>query len=528
MQIKDRLHYNVGMPNPLLLLTALAALPQSLISQTVPWGQIDGVFPGYAIAGGSSLTLQVLPYGPPPQASAGMVLRWNGSERSTSLQGAHMEAEITSSDIASPGLAEIALYYPEFGLTVPGTVLFPVAVNVNATNIVYDETRNLFYASLWVDRFTDSPDQVIAAMDPETGKAVSAVSVGTGSATAMAISGDGHYLYVGFDRKAAVCRVDLTSFAPDMRFEVGPPGTSVMDLKVLPGRPGSIAVSWTSAVSIYDNGVKRPVEFTHGFPSVTFGNDASTLYGEEGTMKLDSNGVTGVLNTITCCVLWTCGGIQYANGRLYCRSGVIYDADWKQVGSFGEGGDFAVDPKQNRILYFVRSASGLRAFNLTDQLPYGVLPILKGVRFDPYRVAKVIRWGTNGVAFLVPAAASETAILLVFHTPFAGPAPAFKIDSVLDSGTAMSGPISAGQLLTIIGSNLGPATPRQVEYLYPGQPYSTLAGVQVLFNATPAQLLSVQSDRIDLIVPPLPSDPIVKVQVVNTGIPSAQVEVPVQ
>ena len=78
------------------------------------------------------------------------------------------------------------------------------------------------------------------------------------------------------------------------------------------------------------------------------------------------------------------------------------------------------------------------------------------------------------------------------------------IACVLDGGNLTHvGPVAAYQLLSIFGRNLGPAT----GVAAPDGTDTSIAGVSITFNGTPAQLLYVSASQINVAVPapPLPS-----------------------
>ena len=69
---------------------------------------------------------------------------------------------------------------------------------------------------------------------------------------------------------------------------------------------------------------------------------------------------------------------------------------------------------------------------------------------------------------------------------------------VLNGGSLLSGPIAPGEVITLIGAGIGPASSQQPV----GSPSSTiLGGSSVLFDGTPAPLLYAAPNQINAIVP---------------------------
>lgn len=76
-----------------------------------------------------------------------------------------------------------------------------------------------------------------------------------------------------------------------------------------------------------------------------------------------------------------------------------------------------------------------------------------------------------------------------------------RITCIVSAASLLGGPISPGELIRIIGKELGPNQAVGAQFTSYGALSTTLAGVQVLFNGIPAPLISVQSERIEAIVP---------------------------
>ena len=88
--------------------------------------------------------------------------------------------------------------------------------------------------------------------------------------------------------------------------------------------------------------------------------------------------------------------------------------------------------------------------------------------------------------------------------------------------TNPSGQVSPGELISIYGVNIGPATAVTAD-LSLGEVPTQLGGVQVLADEEPLPLLYVQNDQIDAMVPfHMAGKQSIRVLVINGGIPSEQ------
>jgi uncharacterized protein (TIGR03437 family) len=73
---------------------------------------------------------------------------------------------------------------------------------------------------------------------------------------------------------------------------------------------------------------------------------------------------------------------------------------------------------------------------------------------------------------------------------------------VVNAASFLGGPVSPGELVTIFGSGIGPATPASAT-IDPanGKLATTIGGLQVLFNGTPAPMIYASSTQISAVVP---------------------------
>jgi hypothetical protein len=109
-------------------------------------------------------------------------------------------------------------------------------------DLIYDRLARRIYASIPAQ----SGRKLDSAVDPFTVTFGAAVSIGSEPGK-LALSDNGQYLYVSLDGAGAVRRVDLASATPGLQFSLGTDPSNgpyyVIDMDVLPGNPGAVAVS---------------------------------------------------------------------------------------------------------------------------------------------------------------------------------------------------------------------------------------------------------------------------------------------
>jgi uncharacterized protein (TIGR03437 family) len=71
----------------------------------------------------------------------------------------------------------------------------------------------------------------------------------------------------------------------------------------------------------------------------------------------------------------------------------------------------------------------------------------------------------------------------------------------LNAASLAGGPVSAGEILALVGSNIGPDDPAIFTLDASGKVPTTLGNTQVFFDGVPAPLLYVQANQINLVVP---------------------------
>jgi uncharacterized protein (TIGR03437 family) len=139
------------------------------------------------------------------------------------------------------------------------------------------------------------------------------------------------------------------------------------------------------------------------------------------------------------------------------------------------------------------SATGWLSTNITS----GTTPQNVTVTVTPTGLAAGTY--TGSVSISAPTISSTPITVPVTLVVSAAPAPAPTM--VENAASLVAGPISAGEIVSIFGSNLGPSTPASFTLNSNGGVNSTLAGVQVTFNNNPGTPIYVSATQINVIVP---------------------------
>ncbi|HXS96508.1 MAG TPA: IPT/TIG domain-containing protein [Candidatus Limnocylindrales bacterium] len=126
----------------------------------------------------------------------------------------------------------------------------------------------------------------------------------------------------------------------------------------------------------------------------------------------------------------------------------------------------------------------------------GTTPGTVAVRLDPSQLVPGQQAGSITIAFQDPVNTTVTVPVTVVVS-----GSAVQIQSLLNAAAWAPTSLSPGEIVTIAGTGLGPATPVFASASSAGAYGTTLGGVTVLFDQLPAPLLSVQSNQINAIVP---------------------------
>ena len=293
-------------------------------------------------------------------------------------------------------------------------------ISLTTNDLVYSSTMGRIYAS--IPSSAGSGGNSIAAIDPTTGLITSTTFIGS-EPNQLALSDDGHSLYVSLDGALAIRRFDALTNTPGLQFPIGQDlfhgRYGISDFAVAPGNPGTVALARQFGgsfppevgVAVFDDGVQRPNAgpgHISGADFLAFSASASKLYGSTSsggiqTLTIDASGVT-LASTVVPTVF---GSIKFSNGLVFTSAGHVVNPDTGTLlGTFADANNsfpqfsaFVPDTSVGRAYYLTIGPTPgmitLKAFDINTFLLLGSLDITS-VQGLP---TSLLRWGPNGLAF---------------------------------------------------------------------------------------------------------------------------------
>ena len=311
----------------------------------------------------------------------------------------------------------------------PGVDFTQASIPVEVSDMAWNAARGRIYATANSD--TGGISHSLFVINPTTASIEQTVSLGQNTdPTSIVLSDDGNYAYILDSVLNQVLQVDLGTLTVT---ESIPISIIANHVKAVPGAPGSFAVlsynnTNNSTLLIYDGTTPRPQGFSTGSADAnllyTFGADASTVYAYEVSLasptmyqlSVSNSGFAIARQTANVAIsLGNNNDFAYAGGLVYALTGSVYDPSTQSVKSpfnmirtssysgNSQSYSFAVDAPLNRAYFMTDDTSiatpgqmTLEGFNLTTQAPTWL------ARFPSSNPlgGRVIRWGSNGIAFV--------------------------------------------------------------------------------------------------------------------------------
>ena len=523
--------------------------------------------PGSLVAGSTTRTINIFNQG--YSQSENLTALWNGSPRATTKtpQGTYT-IQLTDADLATSQLAEIRMLDSASGALVDLTYC-PIVWGVKPTGIAFDPSRNLAYLTT-PPQTSDArfPANSVIAFDPASGTTGAVLTLG-GVLGDLALSSDATALYVVDESAGLVRQIDPASFTQTGKFSFRAAGSITNPnfvprdlIAVMPGKPNTVALGFapnvnysTTSLAIFDDGVARSNVITAaccGFSGTTansfmFSPDGQYFFQDGDTYYLSDPSAGGSLPAVLRYLIDSTGfgvnqkpltasgqGATVISGNLLYTAGVtaIDYTVMAPVRNLGISGPITIDTNTQRLFvlytppYFDDEGDAppieVAAYDLNTFEPLGAQIVRLNVAPGIKSSEALIRFGTDG--FVMPSSAG----LAVFHTPLAGPAPNTGANAIVNAASQTGGPIAPGEIVTIYGTNLGPATPQVATFGSNGLLASALSNVQVMFGEKAAIPVLAYSGQLNVVAPfELTPGQNVGMQVLYNGLPSPIVTLPV-
>jgi len=409
---------------------------------------LTAISPSFVLAGSGDFTLTVNGSEFTPRSK----VRWNGAALSTSYVNANqLTATAPNSRISAIGWGWISVANPMPGGGTSSNLALTVfrEISLDMNHLLYDPFTRKIYATI-----PSTAPQVtgnsIVAIDPTTGQLASPINMGS-EPNRLAESDDGVFLYAGIDGALSLRRLNLITGARSVLYELKIAGgeATARDLAVMSQHHSSLAVdlgSW-NGIGLFDisgnTGTMRPnLTGPYTGSSLAFGS-ASTVYSYDidtsGALfyrwNVTSSGLTQIDGT-------TLNGLGGFNGGFKLNGGLVYGVGGgfanpktttpEQLGQYQvdlEGGfedaiygnSVAPDASIDGVFSLGTNYAGteylvLAAYDQTRFVMDGITPFTYLTGND------LVRWGQDGLAFLVPPQSTPgTGRLVLLRGPFVLP-----------------------------------------------------------------------------------------------------------
>jgi hypothetical protein len=313
-------------------------------------------------------------------------------------------------------------------------------VSLNATKLVYEPISKLLYAAVPAMSATN-PNTVIS-VDPVAGTLGTPIPVLT-NPTRLALSDDGHYLYVAFQDNygasknynpngAFLQRINLTTGTVDRTFTLPNSSIGIIDMHVVPGSSQLLVASLSRAASPSENGVALfndagPVQYiSDDYPTdysldrFIFTSDPTTYYGYPvngntnffNTATVSASGITPVSfgGYESCCDQASGSALSTDGTLLYTNSGEVWDPKAKNLlGRYNSSlfyeAAVTADPVAKRTFLldngFINTGlpSGDPQILSYDPSTFNLAGVLPFSLNNPPQDNDLLRWGTDGFSF---------------------------------------------------------------------------------------------------------------------------------
>jgi hypothetical protein len=416
------------------------------------------------------------------------VVNVNGTAQPTTyVSNSELQFQLTSSELGAVGQVPIKVVNPSPGGSSNTAFFAPYrALTINPSALAYVPSTGTLYAAIPASA-ASNPNTVIP-VTPATGALGKPITVGN-NPVLLAASGDGKYLYVALSTDQTIQRINLATRVVERSFPY-PGNTScrgcaldATGLQVVPNAPQEVVLALGTSLALYNDGglvnsIVAPLNSILEFNEIAFvGN--SNIFGLPLTLEQCAPfdvtlGASGLAYTPPAPTGWPCS--QFSGGSALVSSGTLLYDDAGQVwdtttmtisGTFPvatqayEMRNIALDPTTpNFYLVGINQSDpnfylALFSYSTHSLEEIGELTF-PGV-MDP-SISDLIRWGSDGFAFIAPGPGLTDQELYLFRSNLANAQTTNPVPVLSSLSYTFSNPTIYVQTLDVYGSNFVPSS----------------------------------------------------------------------
>ena len=283
-------------------------------------------------------------------------------------------------------------------------------IRLAAKSLIADPTRNLLWAA--IPSTVEVPfGNSVVSIDPLTGLVADPIPLDASpSEGAIALSGNGRYLYVGLSGIASVSRIDLWQAPPVVEripLAVGSSSTTVSanDIEVLDGDGTSIVVASAPdrSVQVIDGSISRPTRASSMANNIERTATPGIFFGYDAAYRCTRLSVTetGVQVIQTVSDLMAGGAYSYhvrgAGDRILTDGGkLVNSGNLSMIASLPVYGTECLDGEHHRA--YIVTGNALYVFDSDTGQATGTFPLPAPASGD--WALSCVRWGIDGIAIL--------------------------------------------------------------------------------------------------------------------------------
>lgn len=388
-----------------------------------------------------------------------------------------LSAQIPASMLKNLGqlTVEVTTPAPGGGISNSTSLLIYQDLAIGANDLIFEPYTRQLYLSI-ASTASANPNTIVS-LDPQTQTFGTPVAIGSGP-DHFGLSSDGELLYVGLDGSSAIQQYNtrtgkLGSSVSLASIATGQP-VNAFDIRAVPGRSQDYVVSlrlpFTSpseaGVALVSNG-KLESTLPNAYPlyvsadSLCFLSDPKTFYGSDGSQLLEmiiQNHTTLGVNVDLTVPQGLGSAFAWDSKYIYDYTGLVFDPVSNQtLGTYplpqgGFGSSVLPDSSVGRTYFLAYGQPGFEVFDQSTFALVGSIALPQTVNTP----LKLVRWGTDGFAFLsYNFTTSSSDVILIQSSlarPSVGPNPVPAVASASPEVNAKHGNFQ----LTVTGSNFVP------------------------------------------------------------------------